>query len=102
MKTKRSNIRERELFACAPTLGNSHSRCSTKKGFLKNFAKFTEKIPQGCNSIKKATPTQVFSCEFCEFFQNTYFTERLWTTTSVCYIGSCYFYETKVVLHNLN
>ena len=101
MKAKRSNMKEGELFACAYTLRSNHRRCSTKKVFLKISHNLQENRPQGCNSIKKATPIQVFSCEFCKFFQNTYFTERLWTT-AVCYIGSCYFYETKVVLHNLN
>ena len=31
---------------------------------------------------KKETPTQVFSCEFCELFRNTYFVEDLWTAGS--------------------
>ena len=97
MKTKRSNMREEELLACAYTLRSSHRRCSTKKGFFKNFAKITGKQASGLRAS-----ALVFSCEFCEFFQNTYFTERLSTTASVCYIGSCYFYETKVILHNLN
>ena len=26
----------------------------------------------------------MFSCEFCEIFRNTFFTEPLWTTASVC------------------
>ena len=67
VKTKRSSIREGELFACARTLEGSHRRCTTKESFLKKFAKVTEKKglrPLDCNSIKKATPTQVFSCEF--------------------------------------
>ena len=29
---------------------------------------------------QKATPTQVLSCEICEFFKNTYFEEHLRTT----------------------
>ena len=29
--------------------------------------------PWVCNFIKKETPTQVFSCEFCEIFKNTSF-----------------------------
>ena len=28
------------------------------------------------------TQAQVFSCEFCEIFNNTFFTEHLWTTAS--------------------
>ena len=36
------------------------------------------------------------------FNQNTYFIEHLWTTAFVRSIGSSYFYETEMVLHNLN
>ena len=28
---------------------------------------------QACNFIKKETVAQVFSCEFCEIFKNTFF-----------------------------
>ena len=28
----------------------------------------------------------VFSCEFCEIFNNNFFTEHLWTNASVLYI----------------
>ena len=35
------------------------------------------------NFIKKETRAQVFSCEFCEIFKNTIFTEHLRTTASV-------------------
>ena len=37
---------------------------------------------QGCNFIKKETLTEVFSCEFCEISENTFFAEHLWTTAS--------------------
>ena len=30
---------------------------------------------QACNVIKKESLTRVFSCEFCEIFKNTFFTE---------------------------
>ena len=30
--------------------------------------------------LKKETLAQMFSCEFCEIFKNTFFTEHLWTT----------------------
>ena len=39
--------------------------------------------------IKKATPAQVFSCEFCEFSKNTFFTEHVRTSTS----GKCLIFE---------
>ena len=32
---------------------------------------------QDWNSIKKESPTQVFSCDFYEFFQKAFFTENL-------------------------
>ena len=35
-----------------------------------------------CNFIKKETLAQVLSCEFCESFKNTFFTEHLRTTAS--------------------
>ena len=63
-----------------------------KVGVLKNFAKFTGKHPcqslliklqaEVCNFIKKETAAQVFSCEFCEHFKNTFLTEHLWITAS--------------------
>ena len=38
---------------------------------------------QACNFIKKETLAQVLSCEFCEIFKKTFFTEHLWTTASI-------------------
>ena len=32
-----------------------------------------KKLPEACNFIKKETLAQVFSCEFCEIFKNTFF-----------------------------
>ena len=32
--------------------------------------------------IKKDTQAQVFSCEFCEIFKSTFFTEDFWATAS--------------------
>ena len=57
-----------------------------RKGGLGNFTKLTEKHlcqsllfnkvadlrPEACNFIKKETVAQVFSCEFCESFKNTF------------------------------
>ena len=65
-----------------------------KKSVLKKLRKFHRKTPvwkslfnkfaglQPCIFIKKETPTQVFSCEICETFTNTYFEEHLRTTAS--------------------
>ena len=36
-----------------------------------------EKVLQACNVIKKETLEQVFSCEFFEISENTFFTEHL-------------------------
>ena len=33
-------------------------------------------------SLFVGTPEQVFSCEFCEIFKNTFFTENVWATAS--------------------
>ena len=74
---------------------SSHRRCSMWKGVLRNFTKFTGKqlfqglflskvAGQVCKFIKKETLAQVFSCEFCEIFKNTFFTEHVWTTASRC------------------
>ena len=35
-----------------------------------------------CDFIKKEILTEVFSCEFCKIFKNTFFTEQLWTNAS--------------------
>ena len=32
--------------------------------------------------LLKKTPTQIFSCEFCELFKTTYFVEDIWTAGS--------------------
>ena len=37
---------------------------------------------EDCNFIKKETLTQVFSCEVCKIFKNTFLTEHLWATVS--------------------
>ena len=63
---------------------SSHPEVFCKKSVLKNFAKFTGKqlcqslffnkvAGQACNFVKKETLVQVFSCEFCEIFRNTFF-----------------------------
>ena len=52
-----------------------------KKAILKNFALFTG--PEGLEFHWKEIPTQVFSCEYCKIFNNTYFEEHLRTAASV-------------------
>ena len=45
---------------------------------------FYKKLPQPWNFINKDTLTQVFFCELCEIFKNTFFTEHLPATASFC------------------
>ena len=47
--------------------------CSVKKMLLKN-SKYPQKntCAKTCNFIKKETMAQVFSCECCEIFKNTF------------------------------
>ena len=42
---------------------------------------------------EKETPTQVFFCEICENFKNTYFEEHLQTTASI--MGVLHFRESE-------
>ena len=64
----------------------------------KGVEKFTEKHctkvsfliklqAEACKLIKKEILAQVFPCEFCEIFKNTYFEEHLRTAASVCYVS---------------
>ena len=62
------------------------------KGVPKHFANFTQK--QVCQSLflnkvaglRPGNSAQVFSCQFCEIFKNTFFTEHLRAT-------ACFFYK---------
>ena len=36
-----------------------------------------------CNFIKKETLAQLFSLEFCEISENSFFTEHPWTAASI-------------------
>ena len=54
--------------------------CSVRKPVLKNFAAFKEKNlcwPSALQLCWKETPSQVFSCEYCEILRNTYFEKHL-------------------------
>ena len=42
-----------------------------------------------CNFIKNETLVQVFSCEFCESFKNTFFSECIRATASIYFILQC-------------
>ena len=40
--------------------------------------------------IKKETPTQMFSCEFCRIYENIYFEEQLRMAASDCSGNYCF------------
>ena len=91
---------------------SSHRRCSVTKDVRKNFAKFTGKplcqslffnkvadlrletllkkrlrhrcFPEVCNFIKKETPAQGLSSEFCEISNNTFCYRTPPMAASVC------------------
>ena len=52
-----------------------------KKNFKKVFRAYSPK--KASNFVKKEALAQVFSCEFCEIFKNTFFTEHVWATASL-------------------
>ena len=63
---------------------SSHRKCSIKKVFLKISHNSQENnLARVCNFIKKEALGQVFSCEFCRIFKNTFFKEHLRATASV-------------------
>ena len=76
---------------------NSYQRCSIKKVFLKISQNTCARVSF---LIKLQTLAQVFFCEFCEIFKNTFFTEHLWTTASVLlhYISKPISYSKKQFL----
>ena len=63
---------------------NTHRRCFIIKDVFKKFAIFTRKHLYRIPSLLcwMWTSTQVFSCEYCEIFKNTYIEEHLPTTAS--------------------
>ena len=91
------------MFFYCPELGNVFQKqppeVFCKKGVLRNFTKFTGKhlcqslffnkvtdLRPACNFIKKETPAQVFSSEFCEISKNSFFTEHIWWLLLVFFI----------------
>ena len=44
---------------------------------------YKKKLFQACNFIKKEPLAQVFFCEFCEIYKNTFFTEHSWGAASL-------------------
>ena len=60
-----------------------------RKGFFSNFAKFTRKHKKE----KKETLAQVFSCEFCKIYRNSFFLQNS--------SGGCFFACHPIPLHPL-
>ena len=77
------------------TLRSSRSQMFFKIGVLKVFSMFA-KTPvfespfnkagalKACIFIQKEIPTQVFSCEYCEFFKNTFLVEYFLIIILLC------------------
>ena len=84
-----SNTPQKTKF-CIMDLVTFTDRVVFQKRFSQKFRKIYRKTPvsvsrkpQACSFIKKETLTQVFSCEFCKNFKNTFLTEYLRETSSV-------------------
>ena len=91
IKLHRTDVRHKyKKTLYSTSIRNSHQRCSVKKGVIRYFTEFKGKhlsqslffntVAGAYNCIKKETLAQVFSCEFCEIFKNTFCTEHLRTT----------------------
>ena len=84
-----------KLFHCRSfPVRSSRPEVFSKKAIPKNFAKFTGKLrrKRSCRLpaskfFKKETPVLVFSCEFCNIFMNTLFTEHLRATSFLSSLG---------------
>ena len=74
---------------------SSHRRHSIKKVFLKIWQNSQENTCV-CNFIKKETLAHVLSCEFCEMFKNTFFTEH---PPDDCFCSNQLIKDTKVFRH---
>ena len=88
----------KEFFSLTCSLQKQPPELFYKKGAFRNLAKFTGKhlcqrldsfnkvARQACNFINKESLAQVFSCEFCEIFKNTFFKEHLLSLASRIFI----------------
>ena len=80
-------------------------KCSVKKVFFKILQNSQENTcvrvfffskscrPQNCSIIKKETVAQVFTCEFCVIFRNTFFYRKPLVAVSastICLIKDCH------------
>ena len=74
-------------YAATTRSRSSHQSCLVKNVFLKISQENTSAgVVQGLHHYQKVTPTQVFSCEICEVFKNT-FLEKF---VNDCFCGSCF------------
>ena len=72
---------------CTSNLGTSSRGCFFKNTFLKILQNFKGKhlcwsLFFNKVALKKETPTQVFSCKFCKYFNNTFLREHFRGTAS--------------------
>ena len=72
---------QKKIHAEAAVLRCLQDRCPEKIRKLHKETPVLESLFKKV-SRNKETPTQVFSCEFCEAFKNTFFTEHLWWSWS--------------------
>ena len=74
-----TSIQKNENIECCikhfQMIRNSHRRCSLKKILC-------AAVSLDFQLYLKCTPTEVFSCKYCEIFKNTNFEEYLRTTAS--------------------
>ena len=62
-------------------------------------------MPEGLQIYQKETPVQVFSCELCDIFKNTFFAKHLRATASArCFLTTITLFVTGILLqlHKLN
>ena len=80
---KTSNIDSYLISWYGLPLRSTRPEVFCKESVLKNFTKFTGKhlcqilFFSKVQLLKRETLAQVFSCEFCEIFKNTFFIEHL-------------------------
>ena len=68
---------------------------------LKNFVIFTEKHLSWSLFFNYVADLQVFSCEFCEIFKNTYFEKHLQTAASGLLLQNCAYVKKNTFCVNL-
>ena len=74
-------------YAATTRSRSSHQSCLVKNVFLKISQENTSAgVVQGLHHYQRVTPTQVFSCEICDIFKNT-FQEKF---VNGCFYGSCF------------